>query len=71
MALLAGWGAHAYFEKCDPISAGWVTDRDQILPYLTLYLFSEAWPGVAGIYMSAVFGASLSLGYSKICFFFR
>ena len=66
MALLAGWCAHAYFENCDPIQAGWVTDRDQILPYLSLYLFAEAAPGVAGIYMSAVFGASLSTTSSSI-----
>ena len=66
MALLAGWSAHAYFEKCDPIKAGWVSDRDQILPYLSLYLFAESAPGLTGIYMSAVFGASLSTTSSSI-----
>ena len=35
-------------------------DIDQIVPYLSVYLFAERYPGVAGIYMSAVFGASLS-----------
>ena len=65
-ALLTGLAAFAYFEHCDPLTAGWVKANDQIAPYLSLYLFSENYPGVAGIYMSAVFGASLSTVSSGI-----
>ena len=59
-ALLCGLVAYAYFEKCDPLEAGWVSAIDQIIPYLSIYLFAEKYPGVAGIYLSGVFGASLS-----------
>lgn len=65
-ALLTGLAAFAYFEHCDPLTAGWINATDQIIPYLSLYLFSENYPGVAGIYMSAVFGASLSTVSSGI-----
>ena len=51
---------------CDPIDAQWVSDRDQIVPYLSLYMFAAVAPGVTGIYMSAVFGASLSTTSSSI-----
>ena len=65
LALFAGYTAYAYFEQCDPIKAEWVDSRDQIIPYLSLYMFGEIAPGVAGIYISAVFSASLSLGCGK------
>ena len=53
---------------CDPRTAGWINANDQIIPYLSLYLFSDNYPGVAGIYMSAVFGASLStVQFNIVC----
>ena len=66
MALLVGWCAYAYFEQCDPWTNQWIGARDQIIPYLSLYMFATVAPGVAGIYMSAVFGASLSTTSSSI-----
>jgi len=66
MALLTGLCAYAYFEECDPWKNGWIQERDQIIPYLSLYMFGTVAPGVAGIYMSAVFGASLSTCSSSI-----
>ena len=53
-------------EECDPWKNGWIQERDQIIPYLSLYMFGTVAPGVAGIYMSAVFGASLSTCSSSI-----
>jgi len=66
MAMLTGWCAYAYFENCDPITSEWISARDQLIPYLSLYMFATIAPGVAGIYMSAVFGASLSTTSSCI-----
>jgi hypothetical protein len=54
LALFAGYSAYAYFENCDPIAATWVDKRDQILPYLSLYIFGDIAPGVAGIYLRGV-----------------
>lgn len=66
MALLAGYSAFAYFEHCDPVTSGWVEKNDQILPYLSLYMFGIIAPGMAGVYMSSVFGATLSTTSSSI-----
>jgi len=65
MSLLAGYCAYAYFEHCDPYTSQWIGARDQILPYLSLYMFATVAPGLAGVYMSAVFGATLSTTSSK------
>jgi len=66
LSVFVGFAAYAYFEHCDPWTNGWLSQRDQIIPYLSLYLFGSVAPGVAGIYMSAVFGASLSTCSSTI-----
>ena len=66
MSLLAGYCAYAYFEHCDPYTSQWIGARDQILPYLSLYMFATVAPGLAGVYMSAVFGATLSTTSSSI-----
>ena len=66
LSVFVGFAAYAYFEHCDPWTNGWLSQRDQIIPYLSLYLFGTVAPGVAGIYMSAVFGASLSTCSSTI-----
>ena len=66
MSLLCGYTAYAYFEHCDPWTQGWIGARDQLLPYLSLYMFAAVAPGMAGLYMSAVFGATLSTTSSSI-----
>ena len=49
MAMLTGWCAYAYFENCDPIQNEWIGARDQIIPYLSLYMFAAIAPGVARV----------------------
>jgi len=63
---LVGYCCFAYFQYCDPWQNGWIAARDQIVPYLSLYMFSDVGPGIAGVYLSAVFGASLSTCSSTI-----
>ena len=63
---MIGYCCYAYFQYCDPWRNDWIAARDQIVPYLSLYMFATIAPGVAGIYLSAVFGASLSTCSSTI-----
>ena len=63
---MIGYCCYAYFQYCDPWKNDWIEARDQIVPYLSLYMFATIAPGVAGIYLSAVFGASLSTCSSTI-----
>jgi len=66
LALMIGNCCYAYFQYCDPWKNEWISERDQVVLYLSLYLFAVLAPGVAGIYLSAVFGASLSTCSSTI-----
>ncbi|XP_054772862.2 sodium-coupled monocarboxylate transporter 1-like [Lytechinus pictus] len=58
-AVTAGLVMYAYYADCDPISSGAVAKRDQMMPYFTLDLFKK-YPGLPGLFLSAVFSASLS-----------
>nr|XP_054772862.1 sodium-coupled monocarboxylate transporter 2-like [Lytechinus pictus] len=58
-AVTAGLVMYAYYADCDPISSGAVAKRDQMMPYFTLDLFQK-YPGLPGLFLSAVFSASLS-----------
>ena len=52
---LVGYCCFAYFQYCDPWQNGWIAARDQIVPYLSLYMFGKVAPGIAGVYLSQVF----------------
>ncbi|XP_030839685.1 sodium-coupled monocarboxylate transporter 1-like [Strongylocentrotus purpuratus] len=58
-AVTAGLVMYAYYADCDPMSTGAVAKRDQMIPYFTLDLFRQ-YPGLPGLFLSAVFSASLS-----------
>eukprot|EP00057_Strongylocentrotus_purpuratus_P014276 XP_011668750.1 PREDICTED: sodium-coupled monocarboxylate transporter 2-like [Strongylocentrotus purpuratus] len=58
-AVTAGLVMYAYYADCDPISSGAVAKKDQMMPYFTLDLFHR-YPGLPGLFLSAVFSASLS-----------
>ncbi|XP_033739238.1 sodium-coupled monocarboxylate transporter 1-like [Pecten maximus] len=53
--------AYAFFHKsrCDPLESKAIDNPNQILPYLVVVLFRDI-PGMAGIFIAAVFSASLS-----------
>lgn len=48
-----------YYKKCDPFLAGRITKRDQILAIYVTDALSHI-PGVAGLFVSGIFSASLS-----------
>ena len=39
MAGLVGLTAYAHYQCCDPLEAGWISSRDQLIPYLALDRF--------------------------------
>ncbi|XP_069124749.1 sodium-coupled monocarboxylate transporter 1-like [Argopecten irradians] len=53
--------AYAFFYKtrCDPLESKAIENSNQILPYLVVVLFRDI-PGMAGVFVAAVFSASLS-----------
>lgn len=61
LACSEGLVAFAYFttKGCDPIASKAIRKPDQVLPYMVFYIFKET-PGMAGLFMAAVFSASLS-----------
>ena len=56
---LVGYCCFAYFQYCDPWQNGWIAARDQIVPYLSLYMFGKVAPGIAGVYLRRVFKSML------------
>ena len=65
LCLTSGYAMAVYFESCDPFSAKLLDDSDQLMPYLTTYVF-QAMPGVAAIYVSGAFAGALSTVSSYI-----
>ncbi|CAG5123794.1 unnamed protein product, partial [Candidula unifasciata] len=51
----------AYFVsiRCDPLKAGYIKNRNQLMPYFVIHSLSFL-PGLPGLYMASVFSASLS-----------
>ena len=61
LCLTSGYALLVYFKSCDPAAVGFLETTDQLMPYLTTYLF-EDFPGVSAIYVSGAFAGSLSQG---------
>jgi len=59
LTMLTGMIAYAYFQDCDPFSAGFISKTDQTIPYLAVKILSN-WPGLTGIYVAGVYAGSLS-----------
>ncbi|XP_072046249.1 sodium-coupled monocarboxylate transporter 1-like [Amphiura filiformis] len=59
LACLSGLTMYAYYKDCDPLSLGIVSKSDQLMPYFTLDLFRD-FPGLPGLFTSAVFSGALS-----------
>ena len=52
---------NAYFNEigCDPLEAGYIKNRNQLVPYFVLQTL-QSLPGVAGLYISTIFSGALS-----------
>lgn len=59
MATTTGAVMYAYFEFCDPLDADLIEARDQAVPYMVIKLFKNT-PGLAGLYVAAVYSGTLS-----------
>lgn len=59
LCLTSGFAMLKYYESCDPAAAGFLDTTDQLMPYLTTYLFQD-YPGVSAVYVSGAFAGSLS-----------
>ncbi|CAL1526707.1 unnamed protein product, partial [Lymnaea stagnalis] len=51
--------AYGHFTRCDPFTAGLISNRNQLPPYFVLSAMSTL-PGVSGLYMAALFSSALS-----------
>ena len=56
---------YAYFEVCDPVSAEWVSNGDQLMAYLELNVMRNL-PGFAGLYLAGAFSGTLSSSSSAM-----
>ncbi|XP_064595919.1 sodium-dependent multivitamin transporter-like [Liolophura sinensis] len=58
---LEGFVAFAYYKskQCEPYSAGYISGSNEILPYFVMELF-QTLPGMGGLFLAALFSASLS-----------
>ncbi|XP_042205345.1 sodium-coupled monocarboxylate transporter 1-like [Homarus americanus] len=56
---LTGLVLFATYEDCDPLKAGLIHSKDQILPYYVMDRFSSV-PGLAGLFISCIFSGALS-----------
>ena len=62
LMLMVGWLGmvmYSVYKHCDPITAGQVRTRDQMLPLHVLHVAGD-YPGVPGLFMAGVFSGSLS-----------
>jgi solute carrier family 5 (sodium-dependent multivitamin transporter), member 6 len=50
---------YAYYADCDPYTAGYVKDIDQIFPFFVMEVLSDK-PGLAGVFLACIFSGSLS-----------
>ena len=65
LCMTSGFAMIAYYGQCDPHAAGLLLKNDQLMPYLTTYLF-QSMPGIASIYISGAFAGALSTVSSYI-----
>ncbi|RUS91778.1 hypothetical protein EGW08_000486, partial [Elysia chlorotica] len=50
---------YALFLTCDPLEAGTVSRKDQLVPLLVMQTLG-AWPGLPGFFVASIFSASIS-----------
>jgi len=59
LSALIGIILYAYYADCDPYTAGYVSDIDQIFPYFVMEVLSDK-PGLPGVFLACIFSGSLS-----------
>jgi sodium-coupled monocarboxylate transporter 8/12 len=50
---------YAYYADCDPYTAKYISDIDQIFPYFVMEILSDK-PGLPGVFLACIFSGSLS-----------
>lgn len=58
-ACLCGIALYGYYADCDPFKLGHIQKTDQLMPYFVINELKHL-PGLAGLFVSCVFSASLS-----------
>ncbi|XP_045116541.1 sodium-dependent multivitamin transporter-like [Portunus trituberculatus] len=59
LSMVAGLVLFATYEGCDPLAAGLIAKKDQILPFYVMERLS-AFPGLPGLFVACIFSGSLS-----------
>ena len=68
-ACASGLVMFAYYRGCDPLEAGWISARDQLVPYMVLDKFKE-YPGLPGLFLASACSGTLSTvssGINSVC----
>ena len=59
LSSLIGVVLYAYYANCDPLTAKYVSEPDQIFPYFVMEVLSNK-PGLPGVFLACIFSGSLS-----------
>ncbi|XP_045128260.1 sodium-coupled monocarboxylate transporter 1-like [Portunus trituberculatus] len=59
LAAFTGLVLFATYEGCDPLAAGLISSKDQILPFFVMDKLSSA-PGLPGLFVACIFSGALS-----------
>ncbi|KAI8519106.1 Sodium-coupled monocarboxylate transporter 1 [Branchiostoma belcheri] len=59
LASLCGLVLYAYYKDCDPVTAGYISTSDQLMPLIVMEILSWL-PGLPGLFVSCVFAGALS-----------
>ncbi|KAG7157234.1 Sodium-coupled monocarboxylate transporter 2-like 7, partial [Homarus americanus] len=59
LTMVAGLVIFATYEGCDPLAAGLITQKDQILPFFVMDRLSVV-PGLTGLFVACIFSGALS-----------
>ena len=59
LSSLIGVVLYAYYADCDPYTAKYVSEIDQIFPYFVMDVLSDK-PGLPGVFLACIFSGSLS-----------
>ncbi|KAK3526795.1 hypothetical protein QTP70_033563 [Hemibagrus guttatus] len=58
--VVSGLIMYAFYSRCDPWTAGYVSAPDQLMPYFVLDVLGN-FPGLPGLYVSCAFSGTLSI----------
>jgi SSS family transporter len=59
LSCLVGIVIYAYYVDCDPYTAKYISQQDQLFPYFVMEVLSER-PGLPGVFLACIFSGSLS-----------